>query len=104
MEATQMQQEAAKRGCKIVTISFNGPTHDPASRSDVIAKAKAAMTFLKECGAHNLVVFSPNRSNAARPEAFKSVCERFNRIGPAAGEMGFRLAYTHNIAHTLRSA
>src|SRR5258708_195234 len=46
--ATQMQQEASKRRCQIVTISFNGPTHDPASRSDVIAKAKAAMTFLKE--------------------------------------------------------
>jgi sugar phosphate isomerase/epimerase len=93
--AAQMQQEASKRGCQIVTISFNGPTHDPSSRSDVIAKAKAAMTFLKEFGAHHLVVFSPNRSNAARPEAFKSMCECFNEIGHAAGEMGFR-AGLHN--------
>ncbi len=53
------------------------------------------MTFLKEFGAHHLVVFSPNRSNAARPEAFKSMCECFNGIGHAAGEMGFR-AGLHN--------
>src|SRR5215470_6609292 len=26
--AINMQKEASKRGCQIVTISFNGPTHD----------------------------------------------------------------------------
>src|SRR5215475_14121087 len=30
--AAQMQKEAEKRGCQIVTISFKGPTHDPAKR------------------------------------------------------------------------
>src|ERR1700674_2622163 len=33
--AAQMQKEAAKRGCQIVTISFNGPTYDPAQRAEV---------------------------------------------------------------------
>jgi sugar phosphate isomerase/epimerase len=93
--AAQMQKEAARRGCSIVTISFNGSAHDPASRSDVIAKARIAMNFLKEFGAHHLVVFSPNRANAAREGAFKAMCECFNEIGRAAGEMGFK-AGLHN--------
>src|SRR5205807_3293556 len=46
--AAQMEKEASRRGCKIVTISFNGPTQDPARRGETIANAKAAMTFLKE--------------------------------------------------------
>jgi sugar phosphate isomerase/epimerase len=93
--AAQMQKEAAQRGCSIVTISFNGATHDPARRSEVIANAKTAMTFLKEFGANHLVVFSPNRTNGSAPGAFKAMCECFNEIGSAAGEMGFR-AGLHN--------
>lgn len=38
--AADMQKEASKRGCRIVTISFNGPTHDPARRAEVVASAK----------------------------------------------------------------
>jgi sugar phosphate isomerase/epimerase len=89
-----LQKELAKRGCHIITISFNGPTHDPAKRADVIASAKTAMTFLKEFDAKHLVVFSPNRTNASEP-AFKAMCECFNAIGETAGEMGFR-AGLHN--------
>src|SRR5215472_8639397 len=37
--AEQMRKEADKRGCHIVTISFNGPTHAPARRAEVIASA-----------------------------------------------------------------
>ena len=59
----ELQKELSKRGCHIITISFNGPTHDPAKRAEVIASAKTAMTFLKEFDAKHLVVFSPNRSN-----------------------------------------
>src|SRR2546425_7190100 len=40
--AAQMQKEAAKRGCHIITISFNGPTHDPAMRAELVASAKTA--------------------------------------------------------------
>lgn len=93
--AAQMQKEASRRGCRIVTISFNGPTHDPSRRAEVIAKARTAMNFLKEFDASHLVVFSPNRSNGAGEGAFTSMCECFNEIGTAAGEMGFR-AGLHN--------
>jgi inosose dehydratase len=93
--AAQMRQEASRRGCSIVTISFNGPTQDPARRSEVIANARTAMTFLKEFDAHHLVVFSPNRRDGAAPGAFKSMCECFNEIGSTALEMGFR-AGLHN--------
>jgi inosose dehydratase len=93
--AEQMRRESEKRGCRIVTISFNGPTHDASKRAEVLASARAAMTFLKEFGASHLVVFSPNRSNMAAPNAFGSMCECFNRIGEAAGEMGFT-AGLHN--------
>ena len=107
--AAQMRQEASKRGCSIVTISFNGPTHDPARRSEVVASARTAMNFLKDFGAHHLVVFSPNRRETASragldvlrqggnaaPNAFQSMCECFNAIGAAANEMGFQ-AGLHN--------
>ena len=90
-----MQKEASKRGCQIVTISFNGSTHDPSKRSEVVANAKTAMTFLKEFWANHLVVFPPNRNNLTGEASFKSMCEGFNAIGEAAREMGF-LAGLHN--------
>src|SRR5689334_23194265 len=80
--AQQMRREADQRGCRIVTISFNGRTHDPARRAEVIANARAAMTFLKEFDAKHLVVFSPGRANAG-DAAFKAMCETFNEIGRA---------------------
>jgi inosose dehydratase len=93
--APQMAQEALKRGCQIVTISFSPPSHDPARRAEVITNAKTAMTFLKEFGASHLVVFSPNRSNASAPGAFQAMCDCFNEIGATANAMGFR-AGLHN--------
>jgi sugar phosphate isomerase/epimerase len=93
--AAQMQKEAEKRGCHIVTISFNGATHDPAQRAAVVESAKTAMTFLKEFGADHLVVFSPNRRFKEAPNAFAEMCKSFNAIGEAARGMGFR-AGLHN--------
>lgn len=90
----ELQKELSKRGCQIITISYNGPAHDPAKRADVIAGARTAMTFLKEFGASHLVVFSPNRTNASEA-GFKSMCECYNELGAAANEMGFR-AGLHN--------
>jgi sugar phosphate isomerase/epimerase len=89
-----LQKELAKRNCHVITISFNGAAHDPARRTEVLTAAKTAMTFLKEFGADRLVVFSPNRTNLTEA-GFHSMCECFNRIGEAAGEMGFR-AGLHN--------
>lgn len=91
----QLQAEVSKRNLRIITISFNGPTHDPARRAEVLASARKAMEFLKNFGADRLVVFSPNRANGAAAGAFESMCECFNQIGEVAGEMGFR-AGLHN--------
>src|SRR3984885_9545123 len=90
ISAKQMHDEASKRGCQIVTISFNGPAQDPARRGEMVASARAAMGFLKEFGAKHLVVFSPNRNSGKADGAFQVMCEGFNEIGRAAGEMGFR--------------
>src|SRR5580698_10889374 len=76
--SAQMQKEASKRGCQIITISFNGPTYDPARRGEVVASAKTAMNFLKDFGANHLVVFPPNRKNGTGEGAFAAMCESFN--------------------------
>jgi sugar phosphate isomerase/epimerase len=89
-----LRRELAKRDLQIITISFNGPTHDPAQRPQVIAAAKRAMEFLRQFDATHLVVFSPNRSHAGEV-AFRAMCECFNNIGEVAGEMGFK-AGLHN--------
>lgn len=93
--AAQMQNEAERRGCHIVTISFNGAAYDPARRSEIVGSAKAAMNFLREFGANHLVVFSPDRKYANVPGAFKNMCDCFNEIGRTAREMGF-YAGLHN--------
>jgi sugar phosphate isomerase/epimerase len=95
LTAAQMQAEAEARGCRIVTISFNGAAHDASRRSEIIDNAKAAMNFLKSFGANHLVVFPPNRSNASQPAAFQNMCDCFNEIGRTAREMGF-YAGLHN--------
>src|SRR5215471_13217443 len=101
--ADQMRREAEKRGCHIVTISFNGPTHDPARRAEVIASAKTAMTFLKQFGAEHLVVFSPNRNVGTDAATFKSMCECFNEIGRTAREMGFRAGLHNHMAQVVQN-
>jgi len=93
--AAEMQREASRRGLQIVTISFNGPAHDPARRAEVLANARKAMEFLKNFGADRLVVFSPSRAQGSGEAAFKTMCECYNQLGEAAGEMGFR-AGLHN--------
>jgi sugar phosphate isomerase/epimerase len=94
MTQAEMEREVSKRSLHVITISFNGPTHDAGRRAEVIGNATKAMTFLKGFGADRLVVFPPNRTNLTE-EGFKTMCESFNRIGEAAGEMGFR-AGLHN--------
>jgi len=91
----QLEKEVSKRGLHVITVSFNGPTHDPARRAEVLANARKAMEFLKNFGADRLVVFSPSRSAGQGEAAFKNLCEGFNQVGEAAGEMGFR-AGLHN--------
>ncbi len=92
--AAGLRRECEKRGCQVITISFNGPTYDPAQHGAVLASARTAMTFLKEFGANHLVVFPPNRRFLS-DAGFKAMCDCFNKIGEAAGEMGFQ-AGLHN--------
>src|SRR5215831_19983513 len=92
--AAQMRAECEKRGCHVITISFNGPTHDAARHKDVLASAKTAMTFLQDFGANHLVVFPPSRSNLTEAN-FKAMCDCFNQIGALANDMGFQ-AGLHN--------
>src|ERR1700733_12826216 len=35
--AARMQRECEKRGCRVITISFNGATHDPSKQTEVLA-------------------------------------------------------------------
>src|SRR5258705_3364221 len=94
--AAQMQQECSKRGVQVITISFSGPAHIAARRTEMLDNAKKAMVFLKEFGAERLVVFSPGRGQTApTEEAFKTMCEGFNEIGALANSMGFK-ARLHN--------
>ncbi len=93
--AAELEKEVSKRNLHVITISFNGPAQDPARRAEVIANARKAMTFLKTFGADRLVVFSPSRSAGSGAAAFKTMCECYNQLGEAAGEMGFR-AGLHN--------
>jgi sugar phosphate isomerase/epimerase len=98
-----MHDEASKRGCQVVTISFNGPAQDPARRAEMVANARAAMEFLKELGAKHLVVFSPNRNAGKAEGAFESMCQSFNEIGRAAGEMGFRAGLHNHIGQMVQT-
>src|SRR3954447_24649515 len=93
----QIEKELAKRNLQIITISFNGPAHDPVQQAKVMAAAKEAMDFLKVFGANRLVVFSPARVPAGKDvdAAFKTMCETYNHIGELAGTMGFQ-AGLHN--------
>ena len=93
----QMEREFSKRNLHVATISFNGPSQDPAQQKKVLDDAKRAMDFLRVFGAKHLVVFSPARvpEGSDVAAAFKTMCQTFNRIGELAGEMGFR-AGLHN--------
>jgi len=97
MTAPQLEKEISKRGLQVATISFGGPVNDEAQHKAVVEKAKEAMRFLQTFGANHLVVFPPGRMKAGEDvdKGFRAMCTGFNRIGEAAGEMGFR-AGLHN--------
>src|ERR1700684_3937961 len=55
--AAALEKEVSKRNLHVITISFNGATHDAAQRPAILKSAREAMTFLKGFGANLLVVF-----------------------------------------------
>ena len=101
--ATQMRAECEKRGCHVITISFNGATYDPARHKEVIASARTAMTFLKDFGAEHLVVFPPNRTNLTEP-GFQAMCDCFNLIGETANSMGFKAGLHNHMNEMVQTA
>ena len=81
----------------MATISFGEPVNDPSQHKQVVENARDAMRFLQTFGANRLVVFPPGRLGAGQDvdTAFRAMCEGFNLIGEAAGELGFQ-AGVHN--------
>jgi sugar phosphate isomerase/epimerase len=100
----EMEREVAKRKLHVITISFNGPAHDPARRGEVLANAKRAMEYLKGFGADKLVVFSPNRNTATGEAAFKTMCECYNELGALAKDMGFRAGLHNHMGQVVQDA
>ena len=97
MTPAQMEREISKRDLHVATISFGGPLNDPAEHKPVVEKAREAMRFLQNFGAKHLVVFPPARMKPGEnvDAGFRAMCQGFNRVGEAAGEMGFQ-AGVHN--------
>ena len=97
LTTNQLEKEISKRDLRVATISFGGRTDDPAKHKAVVESARESMKFLKVFGAKDLCVFPPPRLKAGvdTDAPFRAMCEGFNRIGEAAGEMGFR-AGLHN--------
>ncbi|MCL4394371.1 MAG: sugar phosphate isomerase/epimerase [Chloroflexi bacterium] len=105
MTAAQMEKEVSRRNLHVATISFSGPAHDPARQARVVESAPTTicsntcrwMRLLKIFGANRLVVFPPPplKPGVQAETPFRAMCECFNRIGEAAGEMGFQ-AGVHN--------
>ena len=98
-----MEREVSRRGLHVITISFNGPTYDPARRKEVLDNARTAMTYLKHFGADRLVVFPPSRRVASGDAAFRAMCESFNQIGEAAGEMGFKAGLHNHVGEMVQN-
>ena len=97
MTPSQMEREISKRNLHVATISFGGPLNDIAQHKSVVEKAREAMRFLQNFGAKHLVVFPPGRMKPGEniDAGFRAMCQGFNRVGEAAGEMGFQ-AGVHN--------
>jgi inosose dehydratase len=101
--AEALEKEVSRRNLRVVTISFNGPAHDASRRKEVLDNAKTAMTFLKRFGADRLVVFSPDRAAGAGEAAFRTMCECFNQVGEAAGEMGFKAGLHNHVGQMVQN-
>jgi len=101
--AEALEKEVSRRNLHVITISFNGPAHDASRRKEVLDNAKTAMTFLKRFGADRLVVFSPDRAAGAGEAAFRAMCECFNQVGEAAGEMGFKAGLHNHVGQMVQN-
>lgn len=103
---SQMEKEVSKRKLHVCTVSFGGPSHDPAQLTKVLADARRAMAVLKMFGAHELVVFSPARLAAGVDvmPAFEAMADCFTRLGQLAGELGFRVGLHNHLGEIVENA
>jgi len=92
--AADIERETSRRQLHVITISFNGAADDASRHAEILARAKAAISFLQRFDANHLVVFSPRRGGKTEA-AFTTMCRFYNRLGEVAGEMGFQ-AGLHN--------
>ncbi len=91
-----LQKELDSRGLRIATISFGGPADDRTKHEQIEKNAREALSFLKEFGATELVVFAPSRvPKILVPQRIRIACEFYNHLGDVAKEYGFR-AGLHN--------
>ena len=104
MTASQLEKEVSRRNLHVITISFNGPAHDPGRRAEMLDNARKAMEFLRNFGADRLVVFSPSRAAGSGDAAFLAMCEGFNQLGELAGEMGFRAGLHNHLSQMVQDA
>jgi sugar phosphate isomerase/epimerase len=101
--AEALEKEVSRRNLRVITISFSGPAQDTARRKEVLDSARTAMTFLKRFGADRLVVFSPNRSAGPGEAAFRAMCDCYNQLGEAAGEMGFKAGLHNHVGQMVQN-
>src|SRR3954451_18426743 len=52
--ASEMEKEVSKRSLNVATISFGGPADDESKHTEIVTRAREAMTFLKIFGADRL--------------------------------------------------
>lgn len=103
---SQMEKEVSKRKLQVCTISFNGPSHDPAKQQKVLADARRAFAFLKTFGAKELVTFTPARlaADADIVPAFDAMADCFTRLGELANDTGFRIGLHNHLGQLVEKA
>ncbi len=97
-----VQKELEKRHLRIATISYGGPAWDETQHQRMEKSARAAMSFLQNFGATELVVFSPGRLGPGRrplrkievPEYIVRSCAFWNRLGDVARNTAFARGFT----------
>jgi inosose dehydratase len=106
MTALQIESEVSKRNLHVVTISFNAPVNDASRLKESVEKARDAMRFLQGFGANRLVIFPPARMKPGQDldSGFRAMCQGFNAIGEAAGEMGFKAGVHNHLGEMVQGA
>jgi inosose dehydratase len=103
---SQMEKEVSRRKLHVCSISFNGPSHDPARLTKVTADARRALTFLETFGAKELVSFTPPRlaPDADIMPAFDAMADCFTRLGELAHEMGMRVGLHNHLGQLVEKS